>query len=303
MVVDIIQIDKDVKEFLKHSDDLHFYIIYTSDIIDSYKKELDSPVQINFLGKRKKQSPQFKNDLISEYLKIAKTYKKDINIDVSETSNEDECPKCKSKNILYQEELAIVVCQKCSRLTNILCSVYNFDDSERIHSSPRYMYDRKTHFRDCIYQYQGKQNYVVPPEILSKLQQKMNEFKLTPKTLKKSHVLMFLKEDGLSKQYENVHLIHHKLTGVKLPDISHLEDKLITDFEILTNLYDSNYKTAVKRKNFISSQYVLYQLLTKHKFKCNKEDFELVKTADRKNFRNEICKQLFNHLGWPFSSK
>ena len=50
----------------------------------------------------------------------------------------------------------------------------------------------------------------------------------------------------------------------------------------------------------INSQYVLYQLLIKHKFNCNKGDFNILKTTDRQTFHDDVCKELFNHLGWNF---
>ena len=57
----------------------------------------------------------------------------------------------------------------------------------------------------------------------------------------------------------------------------------------------------INRKNFINTQYVLYQLLLRHKHSCKKEDFIILKTIDRKYFHDEICKSLFEHLGWNFS--
>ena len=108
---------------------------------------------------------------------------------------------------------------------------------------------------------------------------------------------MFLKELGYSNHYENVHLIHSTLTGIKPDDISHLEDQLLDDFDALTDLYDRKFK-HLTRKNFINTQYVLYQLLLRHKHPCKKEEFIILKTIDRKLFHDEVCQELFTHLGW-----
>jgi hypothetical protein len=86
------------------------------------------------------------------------------------------------------------------------------------------------------------------------------------------------------------------ITGVKPVDISHLEEQLLDDFNILTELY-STIK-HIKRKSFINSQHVLYQLLRRHKFPCDKDDFIVLKTTDRKHFHDEITKELFETLGW-----
>ena len=75
------------------------------------------------------------------------------------------------------------------------------------------------------------------------------------------------------------------------------------DFDILTNLYDKNFKNkpGFERKNFINTQYVLYQLLLKYKHVCKKEDFTILKTVDRKSFHDDITKTLFEELGWNMS--
>jgi hypothetical protein len=43
---------------------------------------------------------------------------------------------------------------------------------------------------------------------------------------------------------------------------------------------------------------VLYQLLRRHRHECNKEEFIILKTIDRKFFHDEICKVLFEEKGW-----
>ena len=112
--------------------------------------------------------------------------------------------------------------------------------------------------------------------------------------------MIFLKDLGLSKQYENVHLIHNRLTGKPTDDISHLEEILIVDFDRLSELYDKRFK-HIKRKNFINTQYVLYQLLFRHKHPCDASDLIILKTTDRKCFHDNICRQLFEELGWNHS--
>jgi hypothetical protein len=111
---------------------------------------------------------------------------------------------------------------------------------------------------------------------------------------------MFLKELGFSKHYENVNLIHYNITGKKPDDISYLEDKLLADFDLLVETYDKHFKNKVERVNFISTQYVLYQLLQKHKHYCKKEDFIILKTMDRQSFHDTITRELFSILGWTF---
>tara|TARA_Y100000389_G_C17381922_1_gene474846 strand:- start:642 stop:1226 length:585 start_codon:yes stop_codon:yes gene_type:complete len=182
-----------------------------------------------------------------------------------------------------------------------------YHDIERINISNKYTYDRKIHFRDCIKQYQGKQNCSIDDKIYNDIDEQLHLHHLVNtntqdkhekyKKVTKKHILLFLKELGYSKHYENVHLIHYNFTGIEPDDISHLEDKLMDDFDLLSSLYDKMYKN-ISRKNFINTQYVVYQLLSRHKHKCIKEDFIVLKTADRQFFHDEICKNLFMELGW-----
>ena len=71
-------------------------------------------------------------------------------------------------------------------------------------------------------------------------------------------------------------------------------------YKCLKFYYDKKFKNkpGFERKNFINTQYVLYQLLMKYKHNCKKEDFTILKTTDRKSFHDDIAKILFEDLGW-----
>lgn len=156
---------------------------------------------------------------------------------------------------------------------------------------------------------QGKQNSMIPQKIYDDLEKELYNHHLLqgtkddPKEIRfanitKQHISMFMKVLSYTKHYENINLIHYNLTGKKPDNISYLESKLLIDFDILTDLYDKRYKNNISRKNFINTQYVLFQLLTRHKHPCKREDFTILKTVDRKKFHDDICKVLFEELGW-----
>jgi hypothetical protein len=163
-------------------------------------------------------------------------------------------------------------------------------------------------------QYQGKQNSTIDEKIYGDLEIQFDLHGLlvgdknTPKkqrfeNITKEHILLFLKETGHTKHYEDVVLIYHKMTGKKVDDISHLENQLMEDFDKISNLYDKRFKFTGKidRKSFINTQYVLFQLLRRHKYNCKKEDFNMLKTLDRKAFHDEIVRELFEALGFNFT--
>jgi hypothetical protein len=305
-IINQINILKDYIHDVQHDISYNYYIMESSPIIDEYNIIISKPIIVNFMSP-KKSSIKYNSPLIKQYINLYNKY----HTKILYNNNFNNCVFC--NNTSFETIDNIVICTNCGNSINILIQNSSFKDSERINIVPKYTYNRKSHFRDCINQYQGKQQVNIKPEVYTDL---ISQFKLnhlligdenTPKSkrfsnITKKHVLLFLKETKHSKHYEDVNLIHYTLTDIKSNDISHIENIIIDDFEKLTNAYDIIYKNNnnIDRKSFINSQYVLYQLLLKHKYPCNKEDFNILKTADRQTFHDDVCKELFKYLGWNF---
>lgn len=307
---------------LKIKRDYNFYLFETLDIIERYKEILKKPLKLSFIGKPKRNDNE-KNNLIKRYISIARNY-----YEIDNESKESKESRGETKDSGEEKSHFIVSCQNCSNtnlelfdiidnniyICNLCCNQqiiikYNssYNDINRVNISSKYIYIRRIHFRDCINQYQGKQNNTVHQDVYRDLEREFFQHHLlvgnesTPKEIRfgnitKKHIHMFLKELNYSNHYENINLIHYVMTGVKPVDISHLEEQLLDDFDVLTELYSTIKHN--KRKSFINSQHVLYQLLRRHKFPCNKDDFIVLKTTDRKCFHDEITKELFETLGW-----
>lgn len=294
---------------LKDQQKLNLYIMDTLPYIEKYKKIISTPIKFSFLGKLKKsENTKEKEKIIEEYIKIAQKYIF-INFNYNNKKNIIKCKNCSKKK--FEIEDNIYICKNCYTQQIVMKYNSSYNDIHRINITKKYVYDRKIHFRDCINQYQGKQNCTISPKVYKDLEKEFERHHLlvgdinTPKKIRfknitKNHISIFLKELGYSKHYENIQLIHHNLTDIKSNDISHLKEKLLDDFDVLSDLYDKLYN-GIDRKNFINTQYVLYQLLRRHKYKCKKEDFVILKTVDRKFFHDEVCKTLFQELGWNHS--
>ena len=296
-----------LKEYIKQIEartEYNFYLANSASLIDAYKKILKIPIKMNFMGRPVKKN-KAKRALVKEYLAVASKH-----IDINSERDygrmsEVTCSNCSNRKEFDVINKSIYVCMHCYAQQNIMKHNSSYNDIDRVNISTKYMYDRKVHFRDCIKQYQGKQNCTISPNVYKDLEHQFFLHHLLKGTcsktkfqnVTKNHILMFLKELGYPNHYENVHLIHYTLTGVKPDDISYLEDQLLEDFDSLTELYDKRYKN-IDRKNFINTQYVLYQLLRRHKHPCKKEEFIILKTIDRKFFHDEVCQNLFTHLGW-----
>ena len=269
---------------------------------------------MNFLGKPIKNDKE-KTKIIYKYLEIAKKYI-NIELDIEKKNNSNKekiiCNNCKNKKEFDIVDGDTYICLECFSQQVIFKHTSSYKDCDRINISSKYEYDRKIHFRDCINQYGGKQNSTIEQVVYDDLEIQFEKHYLLVgdkntvkqerfKNITKEHIMIFLKDLGYTKHYENVNLIHCNMTGKKPDDISYLEDKLIADFDKLTELYDKMYKD-IERKNFINTQYVLFQLLKRHKHPCKEEDFSILKTTDRKTFHDDITKKLFEFLGWNFKS-
>lgn len=287
----------------------NFYLMESGPLIREFEIILNTPIEISFMGKKVKGNKR-KHIVIRDFLEIARRYTT-VDFEQPVKNKKITCNNCKNKEAFDVIDYSIHICLECGSHQTVHLPTSSYKDVDRINIAGKYKYARKVHFRDCMKQYQGKQNCTIRPNVYTKLSTEFEKHHLLVDNYKdnndryskigKLHILMFLKELGLTKHYENVNLIYTVFTGKKADDISHLEDILIADFETLSDLYDKTYKhgiSAITRKSFISTQYVLFQLLRRHKHPCDVNDFTILKTTDRKTFHDDIAKCLFQILGW-----
>uniref|UniRef100_A0A6C0CZI2 Uncharacterized protein n=1 Tax=viral metagenome TaxID=1070528 RepID=A0A6C0CZI2_9ZZZZ len=230
------------------------------------------------------------------------------------TKGGSKCAHCEEENALFIMTDGLMTCENCGVTSEFSkASVICYKDIDRVNITSKYQYDRITHFKDCINQFQGKQNSTIDKKVYDDLIFQFRQHDLIPEDWKdlpkdeafqkitKEHILLFLKETNHTKHYEDIVLIHSNLSGIVPPDLSSIENKLLQDFDALTNLYDRKYRN-LERKNFINTQYVLFQLLRRHRFPCKKEDFNILKTIDRKYYHDDITRSLFEELGYNFTA-
>lgn len=313
---------KDRIQSLEDETDFQFYLCATTPIIEEYNQILRTPVRMNFMAKCDKVSKQKQNVMVRFISEASKFV--NLGIEIETKSRKPTCSNCKSKDLDIDDGIYYCVECGCEKKDVILNTSYK--DINRVNITNKYTYEKITHFRDAIAQYQGKQNCTIDPKIYKDL---IHEFKThhllvgdenTPKKerfakITKATTYLFLKELGqtkhfkhkkqeYTKHYENINLIHYNLTGIPPDDIGYLEDDLLNDFMRLEELYMQRYKreNKISRKNFMNTQNILYQLLLNRRHKCLKEDFNLLKTYDRKQFHEDILKALFEELGWQYHS-
>jgi hypothetical protein len=334
-VIENIKLKIKEMDISKNCEQFSFYLIQAIPLINEYKSLCQKQNKIYFMSSKEDQEANNKNENRKAINKILKSYFNLVQIyfpkeyenndwdkikttfefsdNPSKNSNKIKCLNCNNDSdnfIIHDNHL---ICEKCGCVSNTIHSNISYKDIDRVNITSKYTYDRRIHFRDCINQFQGKQNASIAKSVYDELIQQLVSHGIVPKNysempkekafekVTKEHILLFLKEIKQTKHYEDVVLIHHQLTGQPTPDISHLENVLLNDFDILVDTYDKKFKNS-ERKNFINTQYVLFQLLKRHRFPCKKEDFNMLKTVDRKYYHDVICSELFADIGWSFTA-
>jgi hypothetical protein len=310
----------------------HFYFLDTAELIQEYKQTLQTPIKVDFLSNQPatlRESNPGKQAIISKYIEQVKDIR-DYSISTivddlqltrppeshSAALKDQTCALCQSTHITESTDFAgVMICLECGNQENTLNLAnsirLNHNDSKRVNICSKYSYDKKSHFLNCINQYQGKHKSGIEPDILQLIEKELERYNLIDHTKRnrrgkyqnvtKEHIFLFVKELKLTKCYGDINLIHHLITGRPLNDISHLTEKLLQDFDQFVQQHHKQFPNEFERKNF-NYQHLLYQLLMRHKYPCNPTEFNFLKTIDRKYYHDEICRTIFENLGWNYSS-
>lgn len=287
---------------------LTLYIHKTADLLEKYQNLQESENSRSFVYKGESHKSSYaqesieKNNIVSQYISIARKYVEIENykrvIDVV------MCPICKTTNLSKSiEEETSFLC-KCGFEYEILDDTPSFKDTDRVNMSSRYTYTRRGHFIEAIKKYQGKHN--IDPETLKSivdiLNKEMNYHHLTPKTVTKDHLYMFLAEKKLCENYEDINILYHIITGNPCPEFSHLEGALLELFEeqekalVEVTVSDKNDN----RVNSINVYYKLYKLLQRLEYPCKKGDFYILKTKTKEDEHDEKMRRAWELLEWPW---
>jgi len=304
------------------------YIELTSQTIADYKNILAVPIKTVFLAKKTKNNNEAKKTLLSKYLKICSNF---IDIDntifdaTKSTVNEKEykCSVC-SNTTDFDTKDGWKICEYCGLEIPTVTIQPIFKDLDRINMHNKYRYETRSHFGEGISQYQGKQNKYIDTSVYIKGDKWLRMHNLlvinsaTEELLKtkypvelpvavkrerykkvtKDHLRLFLSEsedEDLTKHYEDIHLIYSNLTGIPCADISHLEEKLYTQFDKLVEAFFS--LEEVDRVNILNTNFVLKNLLHMNKYITNPQDFPSLKTLSRLQEHQQLFELLCQKAG------
>jgi len=140
---------REMIEEIQSNEKMNFYILQTIPILEEYRKELEKPIQVNFMGKIIPPNTKRRDELVESFLQIIGR----------QTIDNDEkivsmCEFCHSTQLTQYEKN--VICMQCYCEQEQHRFTFSYTDINRINITAKYTYDRRIHFRDCINQYQGK---------------------------------------------------------------------------------------------------------------------------------------------------
>lgn len=150
----------------------------------------------------------------------------------------------------------------------------------------------RTNFHIAILRFQGKEEDKVKPDLYNKLE---NYFSAYPNGMTHARANMLpyddrgrrvgtsrelmetaLRETGNSSYFEHIRLIMARYWGWKLPDISQLEEKLMTNFDLTQKVFNS---IKIERSSNLNIEFLLWKHLQAIGYICDREDFKIIKSS------------------------
>ena len=161
-------------------------------------------------------------------------------------------------------------------------------------------YSRLEHSENCIKVYQGKNKLKMSDEDIKQIEDYFEENYRENEVITRRELEKVCQVLGKKSIRGNENALLMRINPSALDDMSDLEDELIDDFKAFSKEYDVLAKGWPVRKKFLHSQFVLFHLLRRRGRSCNPENFTMVKTKSSKKTHNDICRLVFERLGWEF---
>ena len=311
--------EEDIKKY-EENIERDEYLKKTEDLIKSYKKLGTISTIVSFKKNNREEdappedekSQMVRHRIISEYLEHARKY---IGINLIRTYlNSGSCPACGAKYNdieLIEDDSGSMVCPICNMEKVLIYKNPFFSDGCRVNNS-RNNYEDRANFEKVLMRYQGKQITKPDRELYIKLDEyflskglpSSDDYQKMPLMLngrkeKSSRELMFeaLSNINCSGYYDDINLICHVFFGWKLPDVSHLEEEIMRDYDISQRIYEQ-LPNREGRKSSLNSQWRLYVLLKRRGWPCRSRDFKIPMTQNILEYHKMVWKQICNILGW-----
>jgi hypothetical protein len=295
-------------ENIKNGDNRSEYLNTVESIIPQYLELASERKIISFKTKKKisEEELQAKRDLqtkrlyiIASYLDIARNYIK-INL-IQETPKKNECTQCQFDFNIFDEDIDF--CPQCGLEHKVILKIPVYYETQGSKAT-----DEKNFIKE-IKRFQGMQNTKIPEELINDLdkyfisygmksgtdvkKQKLNDDNEREGT---THEMLreALEKTGNAGWYEDLNLIANIYWSYPLPDISHLEAKIMEDYRNTQKAFLEIQKT---RTSSLNTQYRLYKHLQLVGWNCKAKQFKAIKTDSIAQKYAELWKQMCKVAG------
>lgn len=302
---------------IETGENLKIYDSKVKFIISEYKKYKGKIKTINIDedNKYKELSDDVRTRLaiIDRYLDIASDY---IELDVIRINNKpnDMCSGCQESLVdVAVNEDGVKRCPKCETEHNVVITTKLAKDGIRINTQATNDDDSIENFIKAFIRYQGLQPDKPPECIYDELDEyfesnnlpigeEIRELPLDDRGRRgnTTHKMMWnaLSEIGRSKYYEDTNYIAHIYWGWTLPNVMHLKELIINDYNITQKVY---YQIPIEergRKSSLGTQYRLWRHLQLRNHECYRDEFKLAENdnsaADHDQLWRMMCERANN---------
>lgn len=195
------------------------------------------------------------------------------------------CPEC--------NQPIETMCEECGIFFGepelIVTDLYNYQ------CRPQRCYRRHDHFKEVLYQFQGKEGKIVPPEVVEQIKAQIQD----PAKANVAEIRSIIRKLKLTKYVENAFYITFAITGEQPPYIKReIEDKMIRMFNRIDQAYHLINKQ--KRKSFMNYYYIIFKLLELMGQKEILPRVPMLRTKIRTKDHDKIWRQICDELDWTY---
>ena len=300
----IARLQKKIQELKKQEKKYDEYINETKDLLDQFQKFAIRNVEFGAEPSQEEEREDKEQlRIIENFFSICRKYSNII--PVRKMEKDDTCPEC-HEPMKVKEHL--LVCSKCSieqvqlSVTNITTS--DFDSANSCNISEK---EDVKNLIETMLKIQGKHSEKPPANVYKQLDKYFqSKGMMTSEEIQKQdlnddgtrgpytidHLQEGLKKTGNNKLYPHLNLIAYEYWSWPLPDFSHIEEKIISDYLAIRSTCYS--VSSDDQKSAINTVFKLKQILLNNGFKCRNHHFSRTPTSTetvekyRRHWKN-IC--------------